>query len=98
MTSTHCEFVQRIVDPSLQFLQGQSSVPNGVFSIESLDTIAHDEIEKRKLRYDTPDVTALEPEKWLNQQELAVIAEHLPIDSAVYSDYENAILHLHNTL
>ena len=89
------------VGSRLHFLphhEGQSSVPNGVFSIESLDTIAHDEIEKRKLRYDTPDVTALEPEKWLNQQELAVIAEHLPIDSAVYSDYENAILHLHNTL
>ena len=67
--------------------QEGGAMASGVFSVDSLGTdISHDVLEKSKLRYDTPDVTHLEPYDLLNEHELAVIAEHLPPDAEVFPE------------
>ena len=68
-----------------------STAATGVFSIESLDTVTSKQLEKAKLKYDTPDVTIYQPEHFLNQHELAVLAEHLPADCDIFPQYSRAV-------
>ena len=55
--------------------------PVGVVSVDCLDDIAHEVLEKRKLRYERPVVADLDPSRFLNGQELRVIGKYVDPDT-----------------
>ena len=66
--------------------------PVGVVSVDCLDDIAHEVLEKRKLRYERPSVTDLDPSGFLNGQELRVIGEHVDPDTFdEWDTYEESV-------
>jgi hypothetical protein len=61
--------------------------PCGVTMLDSLDTDATEEMQKKGLKYSKPDISDLEIGNYLSHQELGFFVEHLqhfPDDSNVW--------------